>query len=364
MVVECPEERQVPKVSLLVPVYNVERYLRECLESARRQTLADIEVICVNDGSTDGSRAIIEEFLNVDQRFRVIDKENSGYGASMNRGLGEARGEFVGILESDDFLDADALEVLYDAAQAASAEVAKADFYLHWSEPAPRDERFGWVEEGLGGVVDPRDYREVFFRKPSIWSALYRRSFLEENDIRFLETPGASYQDSAFNFKVWACARRVVLVDRAFLHYRQDNEASSVNSPGKVYCVCDEYAEMLRYVEERGLDEGFFLPVIAKMRYDSYMWNFERLTPALREGFAQRMAEDFRREDEADMVDFSLFEPWKIPERQAVIDDAAAFCALRATGERDGKLANLVRCWRAGGPALVVQVLKRRLGRG
>ena len=68
MVVECPEERQVPKVSLLVPVYNVERYLRECLESARRQTLADIEVICVNDGSTDGSRAIIEEFLNVDQR--------------------------------------------------------------------------------------------------------------------------------------------------------------------------------------------------------------------------------------------------------------------------------------------------------
>ena len=121
---------------------------------------------------------------------------------------------------------------------------------------------------------------------------------------------------------------------------------------------------MLRYVGERKLDEGFFLPVIAKMRYDSYMWNFERLTPALREGFAQRMAEDFRREDEADMVDFSLFEPWKIPERQAVIDDAAAFCARRATGERDGKLAILVRCWRAGGPALVVQVLKRRLGRG
>lgn len=364
MAVEQPDGQRVPKVSLLVPVYNVERYLRECLESARRQTLDDIEIVCVNDGSTDGSRAIIGEFLEIDPRFRVIDKENSGYGASMNRGLEEARGEFVGILESDDFLDADALEVLYDAARAADAEVAKADFYLHWSEPDPRDERFGWVEADAAGVVDPRDCREVFFRKPSIWSALYRRSFLEENGIRFLETPGASYQDSAFNFKVWACAHRAVLVDGAFLHYRQDNEASSVNSPGKVYCVCDEYAEMLRYVGERGLDEGFLLPVVAKMRYDSYMWNFERLAPELREGFARRMAEDFRREDEAGSPDFALFEPWKIPERQAIVDDPVAFCARRASGERDGKLAILVRCWRAGGASLVARVLRRRLGRG
>lgn len=356
-------DRSSPKVSLLVPIYNVERYLKDCLESARTQTLEEIEIICVNDGSTDGSRAIIEEFAAVDSRFRVIDKENSGYGASMNRGLEEARGEFVGILESDDFLDPDALEVLYGLARDADAEVAKADFYLHWSQPEPRDERFGWVEAETAGVVDPRDCQEVFFRKPSIWSALYRRSFLKQNDIRFLETPGASYQDSAFNFKVWACARHVVLVDEAFLHYRQDNESSSVNAPGKVFCVCDEYDEMLRYVEERRLDAGFFLPVLAKMRYDSYMWNFDRLTPALREKFARRMARDFHHEDEAGVVDFSLFEPWKIPERQAVIDDPSAFCQRRASGGRDGKLAILARCWRAGGLSLVAHVLKSRLSR-
>ena len=119
-----------PAVSVLVPIYNVERYLRQCLESLRDQTLADIEVICINDGSTDGSRDIIEEFLS-DPRFRVIDKPNSGYGASMNRGLDEARGRYLAILESDDFLDAPALERLLALAEDNDAQLVKADFYLH-----------------------------------------------------------------------------------------------------------------------------------------------------------------------------------------------------------------------------------------
>ena len=86
-----------PRVSLLVPIYNVEKYLRECLDSARNQTLQDIEVICINDGSKDSSRTIIQEYLDADERFRVIDKENSGYGVSMNMGLEAARGDYVGI---------------------------------------------------------------------------------------------------------------------------------------------------------------------------------------------------------------------------------------------------------------------------
>ena len=91
----------LPAVSLLVPVYNVEKYLSRCLESARDQTLENIEVICINDGSTDRSPEIIREFVEADARFRSVDKENSGYGASMNMGLRAARGKYVGILESD-----------------------------------------------------------------------------------------------------------------------------------------------------------------------------------------------------------------------------------------------------------------------
>lgn len=98
------QNSDTPKVSLLVPICNVERYLRECLDSAVAQTLKDIEIICINDGSTDSSPDIIREYMERDPRVKMIDKANSGYGDSMNRGLEMACGEYVGILESDDFM--------------------------------------------------------------------------------------------------------------------------------------------------------------------------------------------------------------------------------------------------------------------
>lgn len=103
-----------------VPICNVERYLEECLDSLAAQSFTDFEVLCINDGSTDGSRAIIQSYMDADERFRVIDKPNSGYGASMNMGLANAIGEYIAILESDDFFEPNALELLVDAARAQS----------------------------------------------------------------------------------------------------------------------------------------------------------------------------------------------------------------------------------------------------
>lgn len=92
-----------PKVSILVPVYNVERFLPQCLDALCGQTLRDIEIICINDGATDGSPVILHDYAARDQRVRVIDKANSGYGASLNMGLSQAAGEYVGIVEPDRF---------------------------------------------------------------------------------------------------------------------------------------------------------------------------------------------------------------------------------------------------------------------
>ena len=116
------DQHAQPVLSLLVPIYNVERYLRQCLDSAAAQTLENIEIICINDGSTDSSPAIIREYMERDARFVMIDKANSGYGDSMNRGLDQARGEYVGILESDDFMAPDALEKLVHVARAHDAQ--------------------------------------------------------------------------------------------------------------------------------------------------------------------------------------------------------------------------------------------------
>ena len=352
-----------PEISVLVPVYNVEGYLGRCLESLSAQTFGDFEAICVNDGSTDGSPAIIRDFCERDSRFRMIDKENSGYGASMNRGLAAARGRYVAILESDDFFEPDALELLHATAEREGSDVVKADFYLFWSEPEERREPFGILDElEAGRTLAPLDDVAIFFRKPSIWSALYRRSFLEENGIRFLETPGASYQDAGFNFKVWACARRASFVDRPVLNYRQDNEQSSVASPGKLFCVCDEYAGMEAFVRARGgSDERALLGILQRMRLDSYLWNYDRLAPELRPTFARRAAEDLSRALGEGSVDLSLFEPIARAELDALVADPDAFCADRDAAMGAGALASFRRYLKLGGPALVARIAWFRL---
>ena len=118
----------MPKVSIIVPIFNVEKYLRECLDSLINQTLDDIEIICVNDGSTDNSAQILQEYRFKDKRIKVINKENSGYGISMNMGLDVANGEFIGIVESDDFADSKMFEDLYNLAKEKNADIVKSDW--------------------------------------------------------------------------------------------------------------------------------------------------------------------------------------------------------------------------------------------
>ena len=118
----------MPKVSILIPIYNVEKYLRQCLESVVNQTLEDIEIICINDGSTDSSPEIIREFASRDSRIKVIDKQNTGYGHSMNQGLKAATGEYIGIVESDDFVELNMFESLYITAKNNGAEVVKSEY--------------------------------------------------------------------------------------------------------------------------------------------------------------------------------------------------------------------------------------------
>lgn len=102
----------MPEISVIVPVYNSEKFLKECLDSILSQTYGDLEVICVNDGSTDNSLDILNQYKNSDSRVKVIDKENSGYGASLNMGIDAAQGNYIGIVESDDFIKENMYEEL------------------------------------------------------------------------------------------------------------------------------------------------------------------------------------------------------------------------------------------------------------
>lgn len=292
------------KVSIVVPIYNVERYLRQCLDSIANQTLEDIEVICVNDGSKDSSLDIIMEYVNNDSRFKVIDKENSGYGASMNRGFDMASGEYIGIVESDDYAEPDMFEKLYSCAKENDLDACKSGFYYYYSVPVEKNIPSPIASHVMCKRVfcpttdfkSLREQIEFFNIKPTIWSAIYRSDFIRENNIRFTETPGASFQDTAFNFKVWALAKRVKLLEECFLHYRQDNENSSINSSAKVFCVCDEYAEIERFLSQHPMEKGKLDVVKNALKYNTYIWNYERLSEEKSREFLLHASEEFKND--------------------------------------------------------------------
>ena len=276
-------------LSILVPIYNVEPYLAQCLKSIQQQTFEDFEVLCINDGSTDESLAIIEEFIKLDNRFKVIDKKNTGYGHSMNVGLAHCSGDYVGIVESDDFIEPDMFDILIALAQQHDLDIARCNYFLF--------DQHGKIKKDLSylptdKVVHPLDYPKIFYQAPSVWANLYRHTFLTENHIRFLETPGASYQDTSFVFKAYALCLRFMFVDKPLLNYRKDNAHSSSNSGDKVFCVCDEYREILRFCKERDTVYQALKFHIPMLRFKCYSWNFARIDTAHKLPFLKAWRDD------------------------------------------------------------------------
>ena len=207
------------KVSIIIPTYNVEEYLEECLESVVRQTLSDIEIVCVNDGSTDSSLEILKRYAERDERIIIVDQPNGGYGKAMNAGMDRATGEYIGIVEPDDYVGLEMYEDLYKVAKENDLDFVKSDFY-----------RFVTSDNGdvnfkyFALSKDPDDYNKVF--NPSetpyamnyvvnTWCGIYRKSFLDEFGIRHNETPGASFQDNGFFFQTFAFGRRAMIIDKA-----------------------------------------------------------------------------------------------------------------------------------------------------
>ena len=281
------------KVSVVVPCYNVEKYVAQCVESICAQTLQEIEIICVNDGSKDGTLAILQDFAAKDDRVRIIDKPNSGYGQSVNMGMASAKGKYIGIVESDDFIEPEMYAELYLAAEQNTLDVARCCYYeYHTSDNSNRINSFDFVPKNV--VFCPmKDNRAPFWQQPTVWINLYRRDWLEENDIKFLETPGASYQDIAFSFKVYCCAKRFMMLEKAYLHYRVDNENSSINSKGKVFCVCDEWNEVKRFIKEKKIYESVKY-MIPRVQLANYKWNYNRLEKPFKYEFLKVWSSELR----------------------------------------------------------------------
>ena len=274
-----------PKVTVAVPVCNVEDYLSEALHSLVTQTLDDIEFVCVDDGSTDGSAAILREFAALDGRIRVLSGPNGGYGHAMNRAIDAARGDYLGILEPDDFVPPAMYAELLAEAERSRADLVKADFHRFAVGPdgelVCRLERLSPDASLYGRVLRPLDEQRAFQLVMNTWSGIYSVSFLRRWHIRHNETPGASYQDNGFWFKTFCRAERALFVRRPYYMNRRDNPNSSMFSRGKMWCVTEEYRLIGEWLDEDPVLRAQVEPIFYQKKLSNLMVTYRRLAPEL-----------------------------------------------------------------------------------
>lgn len=231
-------------VSVIVPICNVEDTLDECLGSIEAQTHRSLEIICINDGSSDRSAAIAHEHAARDSRYVVVDKTNEGYGASCNRGIALARGTWVAIVEADDTLEPTCYEELLACAEtyggAEGVDVVKAPYWRVL--PAEEGGEPTRTSCPYRGRVRPRsqpfavgDGVELLLHHPAVWAALYRRGYLVEKGIRFVEAPGAGWVDNPFLVETLCRTRRIAYTDTPVYNYREHDlseaEAFAARAP-------------------------------------------------------------------------------------------------------------------------------------
>lgn len=282
----------MPKVSVIVPVCNVEQYLKKCINSILEQSLKDIEVICVDDGSTDYSAQILDDYARMDNRIKVIHKENAGYGAAMNTGIDMATGEYIGIVESDDCILPQMYERLYQVAIDHDLDLVKADAF-YWLEKYDYLNRIHVqaVDEYYDRVLSEAD-RDVFYKfYMNTWTGIYKRCFLEENQIRHHETPGASYQDNGFWMQTLYYCKRAMWLNEAYYLYRQDNPTASVKSKNKMYAMRDEYRWVGELLQKNNDTE--IIEIVNYYRFVRLRGTFRRISDELREEYCEVLSQEY-----------------------------------------------------------------------
>lgn len=307
------------KVSVVVPVYNVEKYLRDCLDSIQAQTLKDIEIICVDDGSSDSSGEILDEYAQKDARFRIIHKQNEGYGKAMNVGIKEATAPYVGIVESDDMILPYMYASLLTLIAETKAEVLKADFYEFYELeggkqiekyiPLTEDQR---LENLYGTCFNIKEHKEAFLFNKHTWTGLYSREFLEREQIRHNETPGASHQDMGFWFQTMIKAKSIYFAKDAFYRYRIDNPNCSMHSSSKPFAICNEYDFASRILQEMEDKGKCFYTWLVYMRTIECIDSIVRMADAYKLPLAERIRNDFLEALQRGHIDSDLYSPvWK-----------------------------------------------------
>ena len=264
-----------PKVSIIVPVYNVEKYLSRCLDSLLMQTLTDIEVIAINDGSTDSSLNILINYKEMDNRLKIIDQSNGGVSSARNTGIEAANGDYIGFVDPDDWIDNKMYENLYQTAQTEQADIvmcsyirefgthSKAkDFHLPEKVCYYNEE----VQENImrrlvGPLNEEVGNPELLDAWGTVWSKVYRTELIKENKLLFTDlTKIGTNEDTLFNIQAFYYANSFVFLNQPFYHYWRSNDTSVTSGykPNLMNQWFNLYNIIEGFLNEKGVSEDFY----------------------------------------------------------------------------------------------------------
>ena len=297
------------KVSIIMPIRNTVNYIRECLESLVNQTMKEIEILCIDAQSTDGTRKILQEYAGKDNRVHIYDDTKGSTGYANNYGMQIAKGEYLAIVEPDDFVALNMYEKLYQAAKANNADVVRADYKVFFGSGDRRE----YIDKAIassdeyGKIHCPAKEQQLFQNDMSTWAGILSKRLFEEGSVCHNETPGAAYQDNGFWFLTMAHAKRLYYLQVSGYRYRMDNPDSSIHNRVKLFAICDEYAFIRTRLEQEGIFEEFRHAYL-RAKFIRYLSAYYRLDDTLKPEFAGRFAlemQEHHENKELRMEDFS-----------------------------------------------------------
>ncbi|WP_288268604.1 glycosyltransferase [uncultured Methanobrevibacter sp.] len=267
------------KISILMPCLNVAPYIRQCIESVINQSLKNIEIILIDAGSNDGTLEIIEEYASKDSRIQIIYSDKKSYGYQMNLGLDVAIGQYIGIVETDDFIEENMYEDLYNLSENGKIDIVKCNFYNYYDYEDVESKLI--VDEGKEVLKNVKGSFSVFEQPyflhahPSIWCGIYKKEFLERNSIRFMEEKGGGWVDNPFFYRTALKAKNIVYIHKPYYYYRESNPNSSSNALSDFTIPIKRMIDNLNVLNEYNIHDENIL-YVSYLRVFAYLNNISR----------------------------------------------------------------------------------------
>jgi len=286
------------KITIIVPVYNMERHLRQCLDSCIAQTMRDVQILCIDDGSTDGSPLILEKYAKEDQRIRIHTQPNAGLSAARNTGISRVEGKYLLFVDSDDWIHLDTCQRTYDL-----AEEYRADFCVfHATRPGKKRRKTSWDKSMDGNdlhaltnlTISEKCKLGLFTNNLSACCKLIRTEFLREHG--FIFPKGLVFEDLPFHWDVVRVAQRIVYINDELYYYRQRPD-SIMGSRGKHHFDIVPVFDLIKksLIENGCFDE--FRRLFTDYKLSAFRRHYREITPSLRNTMRQRILDSLTESD-------------------------------------------------------------------